>query len=115
MPRPDKTTRKRWNVLNTTPRERALICGFAAEAGVGVSAYLIERGLQRPVAARQDWTRIAHQQARLIALLEQIADMSVPDAGVRDAGQILLALRRIEAELEGGIPTGQDEGPGGEA
>ena len=114
MPQP-KAKRAKWNVLNPTPEERAIICGLAKDAGMGISAYLIERGLQRPVAGRQDWTRIAHQQARLIALLEQIADTPVPDAGLREAGQILLALRRIEAEIEGWVPTGQDEAPGGEA
>lgn len=113
MPQP-KMKRAKWNVLNTTPEERVIIRGLAKDAGLGISAYLIERGLQRPVA-RQDWTRIAHQQARLIALLEQIADTPVPDAGVREAGQILLALRRIEAEIEGWFPAGQDDGPGGEA
>ena len=114
MPQP-KMKRAKWNVLNTTPQERVIIRGLAKDAGQGISAYLIERGLQRPVAGRQDWTRIAHQQARLIALLEQIADMSVPDAGMRDAGQILLALRRIEAEIAHWFPAGQDDDPGGEA
>ena len=114
MPQP-KMKRAKWNVLNPTPEERAIISSLAKDAEMGISAYLIARGLQRPVSARQDWTRIAHQQAQLIMLLEQIADTPVADAGVRESGQILLALRRIEAEIAHWFPAGQDDDPGGEA
>lgn len=98
--------RQKWHVLNPTAAERAAITRFAADAGLGVSAYLIARALHRPVAARQDWTEIAHRQARLITLLEQIAQTHA-DGTPRQLGQVLLALRQIETEIQSWLPTGR--------
>lgn len=117
MPRPRKhpdDKRRKWDVLNPTPAERAAITRFATDAGMSVSAYLIARGLHRPVAARQDWTEIAHRQARLITLLEQIAQThadSDADGTPRQVGQVLFALWRIETEIQSWMPTGQGHDP----
>lgn len=61
MPRPNKTTRKKWNMLNPTPEECVIICVFAAELGMGVGAYLNKHGLQGPRAAHQGASRSKSQ------------------------------------------------------
>jgi len=103
MPRPRKSEnekRRKWAVLNVTPEERRAIEQYAHDAGLGVSAYIIARALQKPVAPRDDWKRIARQQALLLAAMEDIAARLITAEPVADAGAALLSLRRIETQLE---------------
>jgi hypothetical protein len=107
MGRPRKDTRdlrSKWPVLNPTDQERAEITAFAKEVGLGVSAYLIACGLRRPPSPRQDWQRIMFRQARLQALLDEIAVAVTDQANPRDAGLALLALRRIEGKIDSLLP-----------
>lgn len=107
MARPKKDEadlRRKWPVLNPTAQERASITRFAADVGLGVSAYLIGCGLRRPPSPRQDWQRIVFQQAKLLDLLEDIA-ASVRDRTTRiEAGLLLLAIRRVEHRIENLLP-----------
>lgn len=108
--------RHRWSVLNVTEAERRQILAHAAAAGLGASAYLVTRALQRPAAPRQDWQRLVRQQARLVELLDRIAAGFLHTASDRDAGRALLALIRIEAMIsENRLDPGFDADDTGDA
>lgn len=105
--------RRKWDVLNVTSAERAAIKENAQAVGLGVSAYIIQCALRRPPVPRQDWHRIVRQQAELLERLDDLAASLVVADGARDAGRTLLALHRIEAEIDSwtsGPGAGDDSG-----
>ncbi|MDP2085751.1 MAG: hypothetical protein Q8K20_11180 [Gemmobacter sp.] len=102
MARPKKDeadVRRRWSVLNASPREREAIEAYARASGLSVSSYILRRALQAPVSPRQDWHLIVRQQAQLLRQLDEIAAALVTSGPARDAGAALLSLRRIEAQI----------------
>jgi hypothetical protein len=101
-PKKDRTEiRRRWSVINATSREREAVEDFARAVGLGTSEYILRRALQAPVAPRQDWQRIVRQQAQILRQLDEIAIAVRGAQPIRDVGSVLLALRRIEADLSG--------------
>lgn len=104
--------RRKWAVLSVTDAERATITANANEAGISISAYLINAALAGRVTPRGDWQRIAHRLGRIEELLDFIAALVEDRVDPCTAGLMLLALVRLEGatqELIAGTSVAVDD------
>ena len=96
-----------WTTVTATPEQRVIITDRADRAGMSVSSYLVQRGLQDQVVVRTDWrqwvARLTEVNARLAEVSALLEDRATP----LDAVRLGILLCRIEDAARGLLTPAQ--------
>jgi len=96
-----------WTTVTATPEQRVIIADRAARAGLSVSSYLIQRGLQDQVVVRSDWRQAVARLTEVNARLAEISTLLEDRATPLEAVQLGLLLCRVEDAARGLLTPAQ--------